>query len=685
MAKKQEADSRTINSLEIEKNTDSKEQTGQQYDAGKIQNPIFEKNLQALFNQDEMLAARLWGMQGQDKYEIFIGKDPIDINFIDRKTYEYIYENPSNNTLKALESIEKKYKRYPVMFFYGLGNGVLYKALLKNETHQKIVVIEPEIEIIYAVLNLVDLSQELSSERLAFFYSQTATYSQFYLVMATPEMNRYLKLYDLHIHTHFYDKFTDDYSRINKDIVKAISQVMVSGGNSIEDMLIGIKHHIENLPAMITNYSYVKLVQKRHGLMDTAIVVATGPSLDKQLETLKKFAPYVTVISLDASYHILAKHGIVPDYVTSIERVEATASFFEKKYGKFDKDIYFIVASLTNKKTIKNILPRRLALTIRPQISEKAFKLDDFGYLGLGHSTANQAYQLAYALGHKNIVLIGQDLAFAPDGKSHAAGHAFTQADEHLYIKAYGGKDEVRTTYIWEKFKNQYERDIEGATEEGVTTYNCTEGGARIEGSIEEPFKDVMVRLCENKTVKKLPHIEKVSNKNANKYLMQAYKTLCNKIKIQEIVKKKIEETFLSVAPDIDKIIKLRDEGRLDEKLFLKLIKISNKIDKTKEAMMKPKYTDYIENAVTMSIYFQELELAKIAVEPSDTAMEKVNKLAHWAEMHKYWLFSAAGGLNADIEVTRKASKNLVRELKKRGLITKNEIGKVKENFILSI
>ena len=65
--------------------------------------------------------------------------------------------------------------------------------------------------------------------------------------------------------------------------------------------------------------------------------------------------------------------------------------------------------------------------------------------------------------------------------------------------------------------------------------------------------------------------------------------------------------------------------------------------------------------------------------------MQKVNKLLEWVEMHKYWMFSAAGGLNVDIEVTKKASKSLVAELKKRNLITKNEIGSTKENFKLSI
>ena len=510
MAKKKEDEYLKLNSLQKkgarENQTSDKGDKNIDETVTNIANPIFKKNLQALFQQDEILAARLWGMKETEKYDVFIGKDPIDINIIDNKTLKYVYESPAKDILRILESTEKEYKRYPIMYFYGLGNGIFYKALLKNETHQKVIVVEPEIEIIYIALNLIDLSDELISERLVLFFSEFATYSQFYFAVSSQLFSSYAKTYNLHIHTPFYENFREDIVRINKDFTKAISQMVVAHGNSIDDTLIGIKHHIEHIPEMVTNYCYTDLIKKRHGLMDTAIIVSTGPSLDKQLETLKKFAPYFTVISLDASYPILLKHGIKPDYVTSIERVEATSSFFKNKNKKIDEDIYFIVASLTHKQTVDNILPRRLTLTMRPQQSEMAFNMPKYGYLGFGHSTANQAYQLAYALGHKNIILIGQDLAFAPDGKSHASGHAFAQADEYLYVEAYGGEGEVRTTYIWDKFKNQFEKDIEQAKNEQITTYNCTEGGARIQGSIERPFLETAEELSKDKKIKKLPY-----------------------------------------------------------------------------------------------------------------------------------------------------------------------------------
>ncbi len=650
-----------------------------------IANPIFKKNLQALFQQDEILAARLWGMEGMKGYDVFIGKDPIDINIINNKTLKYVYENPVKDVKEALENIEKEYKRYPIMYFYGLGNGIFYKALLKNETHQKIVVVEPEVEIIYAVLNLVDLSQELLSERLIIFFSEFTTYSQFYYIVSKPEFTPYAKTYNLHVHTRFYDDFNDDIIKINKNFAKAVSQTVIVHGNSIDDMLIGIKHHIEHIPEMVSNYCYTKLIKKRHKLIDTAIVVSTGPSLDKQLDTLKKFAPYVTVISLDASYPILLKHGIKPDYVTSIERVEATASFFKHKNKKFDENIYFVVASLTHGQTVKNILPRRLVLTMRPHQGEMAFNMPKYGYLGAGHSTANQAYQLAYVLGHKNIVLIGQDLAFAPDGKSHATGHAFAQADEYLYTVAYGGEGEVRTTYVWDKFKNQFESDIEHSNKKDVITYNCTEGGARILGCIEKPFLETMQELCKDKKTKSLPNIEKNDKKISNKDLMVAYKYIVKKIGMQTMAKEKIEKVFLEIVPKIDDIMRLRDSDKITENLLNDLLKITDKIDKTKNFLVQKRFKSSVENILQMAVYYQELELAKISVASSDTTMQKVNKLVEWVEMHKYWLFSAAGGLNAEIEVTRKASKNLVKELKKRGLIIKNEIGKAKENFTLSI
>ncbi|EAI2784660.1 motility associated factor glycosyltransferase family protein, partial [Campylobacter jejuni] len=48
-----------------------------------------------------------------------------------------------------LNTYNDKYLLYPVLYFYGFGNGILFKALLQNKNHQHIVVFEKDIEIIW--------------------------------------------------------------------------------------------------------------------------------------------------------------------------------------------------------------------------------------------------------------------------------------------------------------------------------------------------------------------------------------------------------------------------------------------------------------------------------------------------------------------------------------------------------
>ncbi|WP_141043442.1 motility associated factor glycosyltransferase family protein, partial [Campylobacter coli] len=103
-------------------------------------------------------------------------------------------------------------------------------------------------------------------------------------------------------------------------------------------------------------------------------------------------------------------------------------------------------------------------------------------------------------LSHKNIIFIGQDLAYAENGNSHPddyqnSANYESQMYEHILTIAYGGNGKVETHSIWLLFKNWFENEmIPNTRKMGITTYNCTEGGARIEGTIEKPF----LWACEN-------------------------------------------------------------------------------------------------------------------------------------------------------------------------------------------
>ncbi|EAL2711082.1 DUF115 domain-containing protein, partial [Campylobacter jejuni] len=266
-------------------------------------------------------------------------------------------------------------------------------------------------------------------------------------------------------------------------------------------------------------------------------IVSTGPSLTKQLPLLKKYASKATIFCADSSYPILAKHGIKPDYVCMLERTELTAEFFNHDFGEFDKDIVFICAGVVHPKAIEYLKGRNLVITQKVLAFPYYINLKDFSYAAVGLSVAHTLSYLATYLSHKNIIFIGQDLAYAENGNSHPddyqnSANYESQMYEHILTEAYGGNGKVETHSIWLLFKNWFENEmIPNTRKMGITTYNCTEGGARIEGTIEKPFLWACENLLDKDLNKPFEKLEPLSLNKQNEFLLKAYYKVYQSIK----------------------------------------------------------------------------------------------------------------------------------------------------------
>jgi len=633
---------------------------------------IFEKNIQALIKKNPQLAAKIFAIKTNKKFEVVQqGNDTINLNIIDKEKKYPVYETePLKEILKKEEEFKKNYLRYPALYFFGLGNGIFTKLLFSNPSLKRVVVFEPNLEIIYIAFHIVDFSEEILNNKLLIYLPEEVTYAKALEILLDPDTQLFLKTYELHIHSTYYEKFySDEIIKLNKTLIRAIKQIITNYGNDTIDTLIGIEHHIKNIPEMLKQPYFKQLKNKKNS--NLAVIVATGPSLNKQLPLLKEIQDYVTIISVDASMPILEKWGIVPDFVTSIERVEATAKFFENTSKDFQKKFTTIHASLQHEKVLNNSYGNKI-LVMRPYSYNKFLSLHRFGYLGIGMSAANMAFELAYFLGFKTITLIGQDLAYAEDGHSHATGHIFgnnevkfKESDE--YVEKYGGNGFIRTTHVWNMFRNFFERDIEYISKEGITTINATEGGARIHGAIEMPFKEVIKKYLQKEKKKKIK-LKKAKENEINRYLQKAHKKFNEFIHIGQRVQKQIEKTFLKVAKECEKLEKLNKENRLEEIDFEKLLQLSKDIDKIKEKIETKKMKILYGDVIQSYLVNKELDLAKIIVKPTNSEIEKKAKLIDWIMNHKEWLFMLAGSINAQIIVIKRSIKPLEEELKKRNL-----------------
>ncbi|HEH4418627.1 TPA: motility associated factor glycosyltransferase family protein [Campylobacter coli] len=588
----------------------------------------FKKNLKALSGYEyDNLRKKLQDLKELKKFSFTQGKDNLDINIIKKRNLKKMYQNPIKELEKDLEYF-KDFTRYPILFFYGVGNGILYKVLLQNKNLKRMIIFEKELELIFLVLNFVDFSEDLSLGRLIIVH---------YDDINLPKIEKIFRLvgdlfyrsYNLHIANDFYEEYKEDILKLNKLNILTIKNHNLMRGNDPKDAMQGIEQFVYNLPKLITHPSYKELLNKRKGAQNTAIIVSTGPSLTKQLPLLKQYANKATIFCADSAYNILAREDIKPDYVCMLERDEIVAECFNNDFGDFDKDITFIVASLVHKKTISYLEKnkRSYMLILKGQYFARYLDLDNYGYIDAGMSVSHMAYELAENLGHKNIILIGQDLAYAKDGHTHSKGFIHTNLHDGDYERdlgrfnttAYGGEGKVESSEIWTLFRQIFENFISFSQSK---TYNCTEGGARIESAIEKPFKEICENLLACEKDKKTKKIKVLNTKEQVELGIKVYKKIKKNINLSLNFQKECKK------------IKNQIHNLTHGKNKLSLDTINQNIDKIKEKLSSKKYS-FLREILGPTLHHEQSLLAPLYLKDIKDESDKQNKLFAWIYAHE--------------------------------------------------
>ncbi|MDR2152185.1 MAG: DUF115 domain-containing protein [Helicobacteraceae bacterium] len=621
----------------------------------------YRKNLDALYGKNRELWERLRLVEGNTRYEVFAGRDPIDINILESASRLTLYTEPIADTENKINEFHK-YLKYPFLCLFGIGNGFFIKALLGRKALEHLIIIEPEIEIIYIALHINDFSKEINSLRLIVLHADDLTSDLAMRICKMDKIVVYLKLYNLELTTEYYSKYYSVITKVNKIMVEAIYQSIVMHGNDLNDALTGLDNFLENADDMIASIPFIDFRSQEYS--QTAVIVATGPSLTKQLKTLKEIEEFVTIISVDASLPILERHDITPDIVTSLERIELSAEFYEKTSEAFHKKIgCFAISALAHQRVIKAIKGQK-SLILRPFGYMQVFELHRFGYAGIGMSAANMAYEIAYITGHKNTLLIGQDLAYSSDGVStHASGHIFGEKDEgflknnkaenDLYLPSWDNSGTVRSNATWQMFRNFYIQNITDAKER-MTTYNCTEGGCYIDGAIHKPFITVINTLIDRTKPKKhlaFAPIDEVMATHDRK-------------KIKSVINAMIKEAdktidaLSALLKDVTKIALALEKITLAEQLktadFKAIEKLNIRIDRFKTRLNDPLFAKYFWESLRAIVINQELNIAKIVVQIASTIEEKNRISLEFLFAHRMWLFTVLGAISAQKEILLK-------------------------------
>jgi hypothetical protein len=251
-----------------------------------------------------------------------------------------------------------------------------------------------------------------------------------------------------------------------------------------------LQNSLINLPLVVSDLNNEYLLKCK--LDDRPfLIVSGGPSLDKQLEILKnnkdKFRicvmgqtlPALKAFDIEPDFIITLDNLVVPNWNSSSESIHISDIGLDPVtvWKTIDKNLYFghntLILSILNQFEIN--LP----------------------ILEAGGSVACSAFSFAQLIEAQPIVFIGQDLAITEDSdhtKFALDQDRFDDDKRRELLKScvsiegyYGGKVFSPPDFLM--FKHWFENKIKNNP--NLIVFNCTEGGARINGSIQMSFKGV--------------------------------------------------------------------------------------------------------------------------------------------------------------------------------------------------
>lgn len=295
---------------------------------------------------------------------------------------------------------------------------------------------------------------------------------------------------------------------IVKIIKEAVQYKTFMYGNSVEDSLIGFRHHMKNLKHL-TRSKDVSLLKNAMPNVP-AVVVSAGPSLNKNIKGLHSLKDKAVIIAVDTIAQRLCNEGIIPDFICSIERgIETYTYFYEGKTYPVDSTL---VGPLVLYPEVFEEYSGEIVIPMRERVGEFIWLKEILGLkadysISIGLSCAHVAFGVAEHIGASPIILVGQDLAYGNSvEETHAGGTIYDDKDIMSGITSriamletegyYGGM--VATTETWNSFRTWFEMEI---ANKRLNVINATEGGAKIAYTQQLSLEEVGGEYCKENII----------------------------------------------------------------------------------------------------------------------------------------------------------------------------------------
>ncbi|GAB4268702.1 MAG: DUF115 domain-containing protein [Candidatus Rifleibacteriota bacterium] len=409
---------------------------------------VYEKNL-GLLKRFSALYNLVLNEQKRFNEEVYrlerakTGVPALIINQADAKPLSY--HSKYDPVKEASRQVDASYEGQTHILLLGFGLGYMaeeiVKRLEKNLNSPQIFVVEPDPLVFISALRARDLTHLLSDVRLVWcvgmtpdqigdYWNSTLDWTlldKLAIVDHPPSMSRFRKIFD----------------RVVEKIRYLCNR---SKGNLVTLMHAGFAFHSNNFANLANSFllpGIDRLFGKFQGV--PAIIVAAGPSLDKNMHLLKNIKGKFPIIAVDTAFRQLVANGIKPDIVCAADpSYENSLDFVGVEE---EVNVILALEPMTHPDIFASFKGAKMVMTFGGGLYPiaKDFR-EPVGKLICWGSIATTVYDLALKIGADPVVFIGLDLSFQ-DGRLHARG---SYSDDLLYEKVnpYTSVEHETTDYI---------------------------------------------------------------------------------------------------------------------------------------------------------------------------------------------------------------------------------------------
>ena len=361
-------------------------------------NSLFQKNILALSQKNPTLAIKLQQYIPTDVPQIVQENGAYNI------VYKNQYIHNRQNPLAESNEIFSRCENEPVSIhlIYGLGLGYLFQ-LVSLKSKGTVILYEPDLNILKIIFTLVDFSSDILKENVYVFddIEHTAL-----IIHQKSGMDNLPQMLSLPAQRNLDLQGFEDLVRKLQELVGSFKLDLKY---TKEKFYPTVKMLIQNLPRVLDEKPLAELKDRFVG--KTAVIVSAGPTLDRNIETIKKYRKNIVLFVVGTALKTIVKNDIIPDFVVIIE------SFNSVKHleGLDTEKVNFITEPISHpvlrKFNYKNVFTHISSNTPINHLFAELTGENIEEYFSKG-TVSYTALNCARILGCSKIALVGQDLAY---------------------------------------------------------------------------------------------------------------------------------------------------------------------------------------------------------------------------------------------------------------------------------